>query len=179
MAKCRNVAFSGINGRREGEQRKREKESRPVERRWRAGMNNVDSLFFRGIYQVGVPITRSFRSVVPPRKMRPEIAMHLCALVEDVNQKDVFLSLSLLLVDSIPISFLSILDSPLRRSDYNRVSTSALFSVLHLYIAIFLSIADFYSLPSFPPPPMLSIHPGMDGIIVKKISIDFGVCYGR
>jgi len=51
-------------------------------------MNNVDSLFFRGIYQVGVPITRSFRSVVPPGKMRPEIAMHLCALVEDEDQRE-------------------------------------------------------------------------------------------
>lgn len=79
MAKCRNVAFGETDGQGEME---RERESGPVERRWRAGMNNVDSLFFRGIYQVGVPITRSFRSVVPPRKMRAKIAMHLCALVE-------------------------------------------------------------------------------------------------
>jgi len=56
-------------------------------------MNNVDSLFFRGIYQVGVPITRSFRSVVPPGKMRPEIAMHLCALVEDEDQREGLLPL--------------------------------------------------------------------------------------
>lgn len=42
---------------------------------------------FGGIYQVEVPITRSFRSVVPPGKMRSEIAMHLCALAESEDRK--------------------------------------------------------------------------------------------
>jgi hypothetical protein len=87
-------------------------------------MNNVDSLFFRGIYQVGVPITRSFRSVVPPGKMRPEIAMHLCALVEDEDQREGLLPLRPLpwpfpvLRFALPFGILPFPSSPLSLSPF-------------------------------------------------------------
>lgn len=158
MAKCRNVAFGKMDERRE---------SGPVERRWRAGMNNVDSLFFWGIYQVGVPITRSFRSVVPPVKMHPEIAMHLCALVEDEDWREglhFFPSLLFLTAREV------VLCSPLLF--HSRI----LYIVWHYSRT--LSIADFHPflLPRVESTSILR-HPvyiaGGDHIIVKRISVRF------
>lgn len=123
-------------------------------------MNNVDSLFFRGIYQVGVPITRSFRSVVPPGKMRPEIAMHLCALVE-IGRGRVYISPSFSSPRAFSILSL-LLRSALRCPDCPRAS----------------SIADFHPFP-LPRIGSTSIlrHPayiaGGDRIIVRRISVRF------
>lgn len=131
-------------------------------------MNNVDSLFFRGIYQVGVPITCSFRSVVPPVKMHPEIAMHLCALVEDEDRREGLYFFSFLLLLAA------------RRAVFLRSSlllhSRILYIVWHYPRA--LSIADFHPflLPCIESTSILR-HPvyiaGGDRIIVRRISVRF------
>lgn len=134
-------------------------------------MNNVDSLFFWGIYQVGVPITRSFRSVVPPVKMHPEIAMHLCALVEDEDRREGLHFFSFLLFPLFLAMRKVVLSCSLSSSPFsNSLRRPALFSCL------------FYRRFSLFPPPCIEStsilrHPayiaGGGRIIVRRIPVRF------
>lgn len=94
---------------------------------------------FGGIYQVEVPITRSFRSVVPPGKMRSKIAMHLCALAESEDRKSKRVYLDFFLFRFPPLSIFY------PTSTYSLLTTS-------LYICPYSS----YSI-SFPPLPLLCV----------------------
>lgn len=143
-------------------------------------MNNVDSLFFRvGIYQVEVPITRSFRPLVPPGKMRPEIGMHLCALAEDLGREEeeeeeegkVYIGRN---IHPSPFVFLRFrLLSPLVS---NLPSSSTPLVPLHRWTPRSVVLPCFSPLSSSstrPPLPSPEEHPsvyrgGTDGIIVRR-----------